>query len=100
MDQQRHNYSGEDLEINKYNMQNFIDGPIEIRTIFIMLQNELNTSSKTVYPDSMEARVCSHLVSIMQFWDIITQYQAWHLDVTKRQHVEVVELYFTQNQAS
>lgn len=65
-----------------------------------MLHNELETGSKTLYLKAMEARVYFQLDTIMQFWDIITQYQAWHQYVTENKKLEVVEIDFSQTQAS
>ena len=61
----------EDLELNAHKMQKFIDGPIKFKTILLMLQNELHTGSKTVYPDAMEARVFFQPYPINHFWEVI-----------------------------
>lgn len=66
-------------------MQKFIDGPAKVKTMLLMLHNELDTSSKTVYLYVMEARVHFHKDTVKQFWDTITQYQEWHWYVIKKQ---------------
>lgn len=48
----------------------------------------------------MEARVYFQPDTIMQFGDIITQYQAWNQYVTEKRQVGVAELEFPQTQAS
>ena len=55
-------------------------------------------SSKSVYSDAMEARVCLHPNTIVLFGDIITQYNTWHCYVTEKHQVEVVEIEFPQTQ--
>lgn len=100
LEQLRHIATREDLELNKQNMQNFIGGPIQVKTMLFMLQNKLDTSFKTMYPYVVEARVHFQLDTITQFGEIITQYQAWHQYVTEKQQVEVIELDFSQTQAS
>lgn len=66
----------EDLELDKQNMQKYVDGPVQVREMLLMLQNELKNGSKTLYLNSMEARVYFQLDIITQFGDTITQYQA------------------------
>lgn len=63
----------------------------------LMLQNEFDTGSKTIYSDSMEERVYFQKDTIKQFWDTITQYQAWHRYVTEKHQVDAIELDFPQN---
>jgi len=70
--------TSEDLELNRKNMYNFIDGPIQVITMSLMLQNEIDIGSKTMYLNAMEARVYFHPGTIMLFGDIITQYKSWH----------------------
>ena len=81
-------------------MHNFNNGPIKVRTLFFMLQNELDTGSKTIYLDVMEARVCYQKDTIKQFGDIITQYQVWHEYVSEKHQVKVFELVFPQTSES
>lgn len=90
----------EDLDMSRQNMQNYIDGPIQIRKMFLFLKRDVKTSSKSLYLDAMEARVPFQLDTIMQFGDVITQYQDWHQYVTRKYQVEVVKLAFPQNHAS
>lgn len=47
----------ENLDLNTYNMKKYIDGPIKVNTMLLMLQNEVDTGSKTIYLDAMEARI-------------------------------------------
>jgi len=37
-------------------MQKFINGHVKVKTMLLMLQNELDIGFKMVYPDSMEDR--------------------------------------------
>ena len=71
-----------------------------VNTMLHMLQDELDTGSKTIYMDDMEARVYYQKDTVKQFGDIITQYQAWHQYVTVKHQVEVVELVFPKNSDS
>lgn len=64
----------ENLEINGQNIQNYIDGPIQIRTMLLMFEKEVKTGSKSLYLDTMEARVRFQPDTIMQFGDVIAQY--------------------------
>lgn len=48
----------------------------------------------------MEARVCFQPNTIMQFGDVIGQYQAWHQYMTEKHQVEFVELEYSKTQAS
>jgi len=45
-------------------MYNYISGSVEIRIIFLMLQNGLEIGSKRLYQDAMEARVLLQLDTI------------------------------------
>ena len=38
-------------------MKKYIGGPIMVNTMLQMLQDELDTGSRTIYPEAMEARV-------------------------------------------
>lgn len=78
MEKLRQNATREELELKKQNMHNFIGGPVKVRTMVLMLQNNLDTDSKTIYLDSMEARVHFQTKTIMQFDNTIAQYQSWH----------------------
>lgn len=49
-----------------------------VNTMLHMLLNELDTSSKAIYPYVMEARFCYQKDTIEQLGDIIMQYQTWH----------------------
>lgn len=80
-------------------MKNYIGGPIQINTMFLLLKKETQNGSKSVYPDFMESRVHFHLNPITQFGEFITQYKAFHLNVTENLQVELVEMEFTQTQA-
>ena len=68
--------------------------------MLLMHQNELDTGSKIVYVVFMKARACFRQDIVKKFKDTITQYQAWHQYVTKKQQVEVIELEFSQTLAS
>ena len=46
------------MKLNTHNMQNYISRPFRVKTMMLMLQNELDIGSKTVYWDAMEARFC------------------------------------------
>lgn len=48
-----------------------------------------------MYSDAMEARLYFQHDVVEQFGDTITQYQAWHQYMTKKQQVEVDELDFS-----
>ncbi len=61
----------EDLELNAHNMKKYIGGPIKVNTMLYMLQDMLDIGSKTIYPDSMEARVHFHKDTIKHFGDTI-----------------------------
>lgn len=57
LEQLQHIATKEGLEMNRQNMQNYIVGPIQIRTMLLLLQRDVKTGSKLLYLDSMEARV-------------------------------------------
>ena len=76
MEQLRREATRENLELSMHNMQKYIGGPVMVNTMLHRLQNELDTGSKTIYPDAKEARVRYQKDTIKQFGDIITQYQA------------------------
>lgn len=63
------------MELNVHNMQKYIGGPVKVKTMFIMLQNDLDTGSKIMYLDAMKARVFFYKDVVMEFGDTITQYQ-------------------------
>ena len=65
------------MELSAHNMQKYIGGPIMVNTMLHMLQNELDTGSKTIYLDAMEARVFFQKYTIKEFGDTVTQYQYW-----------------------
>lgn len=94
MEQLRQITTKEDLEMSKQNMQNYIGGPVQIRTMLLLLERDVKIGSKSLYPDIMEARVCFQPDFITQFGDVIAQYLAWHQYVTEKDQVEVVELEF------
>jgi len=77
-------------------MHRFIDDRIKVKTMLLMLQNEMDIASKTMYLDVMEGRVCFQQDIVNKFGDTITQYQASHQYVTEKQQVEVVKLDFLQ----
>lgn len=56
MEQLRREATKENLELNTHNMQKFINGHVKVKTMLLMLQNELDIGFKMVYPDSMEDR--------------------------------------------
>lgn len=100
MEQLRQIATKEDLEANRQNIHKYIDGHVQVQTIFIMLQKEIETSSKYLYLDAMEARVWFHPDTITWFRDVIAKYKAWHHYVIDKHQVEVVELEFPQTQLS
>ena len=75
--------TSDDLQLSVDNMQTYIGGPVTLKTTLRMLQDEMETGSKTKYPDAMEARVHFLQDNIRKFGDIIVQCQAWHQYVTK-----------------
>lgn len=81
-------------------MQKYISDPVRIRTILLFLKREFKSGSKSLYPDSMESRFYFQPDTIMQFWDSIAQYQAWHENVIEKHEVEVSKLECSQTQAS
>lgn len=38
-------------------MEKYIEGPIKVNNMLFMLQNKLDTGSKSIHTDAMEARV-------------------------------------------
>lgn len=48
MEQLRQEATREDLELNTHNMHKFIGGPVKVKTMLLMLQNELDIGSKTM----------------------------------------------------
>lgn len=100
MEQLRQEAIREDLELNAHMMQKFIDGPVKVITMLLMLQNDLYTCSKIVYLGAMEAKVSFQQEIVKKFGDIITQYQAWHCYVIEKQQVGVVELDLSQTTTS
>lgn len=72
----------EDLEVKRKNMQNYIGGPFQINTMMLLVKKEIQTSSKLVYLNSMEARVWFQHNPIAQFGEVIAQYKYWHHHVT------------------
>ena len=74
MEKLRREATNDDLELNTPNIHKHIDGPVMVKTMLHMLQDELDKGSKTIYPESMEARVRYQKYTIKQFWDIIVQY--------------------------
>lgn len=90
----------EDLELSSHNMKIFISVPVKVKTLLVMCQNELDTGSKIVYLDAMEARVHFQQDIIKKFGDSITQYKAWNQYVIEKKQVEVVELDFPQTPES
>lgn len=77
----------EDLGLNRQNMQTYIDGPIYIKTMLLLIEKEVQTSSKILYLDDMEAIFLLQPNTISQFRDTIEQYQSWHQYVTERHQV-------------
>jgi len=58
MDQLRQDGTNDDLDLSEKNMQKYIGGPITIKTMLHMLQDELEKGSKTIYPEVMEEIFC------------------------------------------
>ena len=50
--------TSDDLQLSAKNMQRYISGPATLKTVLHMLQDELDRGFMTIYPESMEARVC------------------------------------------
>jgi len=88
-----------DIEVNIYDMQKYIGGPAKINTMLFLLKKETKTSSKTVYEDVMEERVCFQPDPITKFGEKIAQYRGLHSYVTEKIKVEVVDLEFPQTQS-
>ena len=57
LEQLRQIVTKEDLELKRRNMQNYIGGLVHIRTMFLLVEKEVKTGSKSLYPNTMEARV-------------------------------------------
>lgn len=76
LEQLRQIATKEDLEMNRQTMQNYIDGPIQIRRMFLLLERDVKTRSKSLYLDDMEDRVHFQPNTINQFGDVIMQYRA------------------------
>ena len=70
-------------------MQKYSGDLVMVNAMLHMLQDELDTGSKTIYQEAIEERVHYKKYTIGQFGDIITQYQSWHEYV-----IEVVKLVF------
>ena len=94
--QLRQESTREDYEFNTHNMQKYISGPVKIKIMMLMIQNDLDTGSKIIYPNSMEVRFFFQKNTVKNFGDTIAQYQAWHQYVTDKRQVEVSELEFPQ----
>lgn len=89
MEQLMRKATSDGLQLSVDNMQKYISGPATLRTVQRILQDEMDTSSKTTCPDAMEARVRFQQESIKKFWDIIAQHQAWHQYMNKKHQVDV-----------
>jgi len=50
--------TSDDLYLSTENMQKYIDGPTTLKTMLRMLQDEMDIGSRTIYPKSMEERIC------------------------------------------
>ena len=50
--------TNDDFELSAQNMQKYIGGPVMVKTMLHMLQDEMDKGSKTIYLETMEARVC------------------------------------------
>ena len=59
-------------------MKNDIDGLVQMWTMLLMLQKEVETGSKSLYPDAMEDSVRFQPNTITHFGDFIAQYQDWY----------------------
>lgn len=57
MEKLRQEDTSKDFEMNAHKMQKFISGPPKVNIMFLRLLNKLDTSSKMMCQDSMEARV-------------------------------------------
>lgn len=49
--------TNDDLEVSTEKMQKYISGPVIVKTMLRMLQDELEKGSQIIYPQAMEARV-------------------------------------------
>jgi len=56
------------LELNRKNMQNYMGGLFQNRTMLLFLKKEGKIGSKSSYLNSMEARVYFQPNTIMHFW--------------------------------
>lgn len=100
MEKLRQEATRDDLGLSAHNMKKCIGCHVMVNTMMHMLQDELDTSSRTIYPEFMEARVNYQKDTIKYFEDVITHYQSWNQYVTEKSQVEVVELVFPQTSQS
>lgn len=49
--------TSDELQLSTGNMQKYIGGPTTLRIVQHILQDEMDTGSKTTFSDAMEARV-------------------------------------------
>ena len=45
------------MELSAHNMQKYIGGPVMVKTMLHMLQDDMEKGFRTIYPETMEARV-------------------------------------------
>lgn len=64
-------------------MKKYIGGPIVVKAMLHILQDELDKGSKTINLEAMEARIHYQKDAIKKFGDNIAQYQAWYQYITE-----------------
>ena len=92
--------TSDDLQLSKENMQKYIGGLATLKTLWHILQDELNKGFITIYPEAMEARVHFDKDVTKQYGDTIAQYQVWYQFLTEDHRKEVTELVFPQTSES
>jgi len=68
--------TSDELQISIKNMKRYIIVPTTLKTVFCILQDELDRGFRTIYLESMEARVCFDKDVIKQYKNTIEKYQA------------------------
>lgn len=66
-----HVATSDDLQLSVENMQRYISGLATIKKMLCMLQDELDKDFRTIYPESMKARVRFDKDVIKQYGDTI-----------------------------
>lgn len=89
-----HDATSDDLQLSGNNMQKYIGGPTTLTKTLCMLQGELDRGFRTIYLESMEARVCFEKDITKQNGDTIAHYQYWYQFIIEDHHEDVTELVF------